>query len=138
MSNAQQMRELALALPEVEEKSHFGQPDFRISNKIFADISRDGSVATVKLTTELQFALTQDRPATFYPAPSGWGRSGWTHVVLNDVGNDELRQLLQEGYRLISPHNAARATKKAASAAKAPDRERPKKAHPATARARSK
>ncbi|MCA0432023.1 MAG: MmcQ/YjbR family DNA-binding protein [Proteobacteria bacterium] len=29
-------REMALAFPEAEEKSHFGKPDFRVKNRIFA------------------------------------------------------------------------------------------------------
>ena len=31
-------RQSALSLPEVEEKSHFDTPDFRINKKIFASL----------------------------------------------------------------------------------------------------
>ena len=44
-------RQLALALPEAEEKSHFGKADFRVRNKIFAGFTADG-VAYVKLKPE--------------------------------------------------------------------------------------
>ena len=33
---SEDFRRLALALPEVVEKSHFGRADFRVGNKIFA------------------------------------------------------------------------------------------------------
>jgi hypothetical protein len=41
MVTAAGMRKLALAMPGVEEKSHFEQPDFRVKNKIFAGLSRE-------------------------------------------------------------------------------------------------
>jgi hypothetical protein len=54
MATAAQMRKLALVLPEAEEKSHFEQPDFRVRNKIFAGLSRDGTEGNLKLAPELQ------------------------------------------------------------------------------------
>jgi predicted DNA-binding protein (MmcQ/YjbR family) len=50
-------RTLALSLPEVEEKSHFGKPDFRVKNKIFAGFNAEGR-AYVKLRPEQQDMLT--------------------------------------------------------------------------------
>jgi hypothetical protein len=43
-----QPRQLALALPESEEKSHFEQPDFRVRNKIFAGLKRAAAPAPAK------------------------------------------------------------------------------------------
>jgi hypothetical protein len=34
MANAAEMRKLALELPDVEEKSRFEQPDFRVRNRV--------------------------------------------------------------------------------------------------------
>ena len=45
-------------MPETEEKSHFGKPDFRVKNKIFAGINGQG-FAYVKLLTEQQTMLKE-------------------------------------------------------------------------------
>jgi hypothetical protein len=98
-----QMRQLALALPESEEKSHFEQPDFRVCNKIFAGLARDQKTGSLKLSPDVQAMLLEARAAAFYPAAGAWGRSGWTHVVLAEVALGELRELLHESFRLVAP-----------------------------------
>ena len=98
-----QLRKLALSLPEAEEKSHFEQPDFRVRNKIFAGLSRDGAEGNLKLTPELQAMVLGANPDAFYPAAGAWGRSGWTHFKLEQVQAGELRELLQEAWRLVAP-----------------------------------
>ena len=42
-------RKLAMALPGVEEKSHFNQPDFRVKGKIFAVLHAERNEIMVKL-----------------------------------------------------------------------------------------
>jgi hypothetical protein len=103
MVTAAQMRKLALALPEVEEKSHFEQPDFRVRNKIFAGLDREERVGNLKLTPELQAMVLSSNPDAFSPAAGFWGRSGWTHFKLAQVPAGELSELLRESYTLVAP-----------------------------------
>jgi hypothetical protein len=103
MLSPAQFRKLALALPETEEKSHFEQPDFRVRNKIFADMSPDGSRGTLKLTPEIQHMLLDAEPETFSPAAGAWGRSGWTRVQLARIEPAALADLLLEAWRLTAP-----------------------------------
>lgn len=105
MPTAAQMRKLALALPEVEEKSHMNHPDFRVRNKIFASLSADGQRGTLKLTPEIQSTISGDDDAVFTPAPGAWGRSGWTFVDLASVELGVLRDLLAESWQLVAPKN---------------------------------
>jgi hypothetical protein len=98
-----EFRKLSLALPEVEEKSHFEQPDFRVRNKIFSDMSPDGGRGTLKLTPEMQRMLLDAEPETFAPAAGAWGRMGWTHVQLARVERGALADLLREAWRLVAP-----------------------------------
>ena len=74
MVTATQMRKLALAMPAVEEKSHFGKPDFRVRGKIFAGLSPDGKRGTLKLSPDVQSAVLDAKPKVFSPAPGAWGR----------------------------------------------------------------
>jgi hypothetical protein len=103
MVTVAQMRKLALALPEVEEKSHFAQPDFRVRNKIFAGLDREERVGNLKLTPELQAMVLSSSPDAFSPAAGFWGRSGWTHFKLAQIPAGELSELLRESYMLVAP-----------------------------------
>ena len=62
MVTAAQMRKLALAMPAVEEKSHFGKPDFRVRGKIFAGLSPDGKRGTLKLPPDVQAVVLDAKP----------------------------------------------------------------------------
>jgi hypothetical protein len=106
MATAAQWRKLALSLPETEEKSHFEQPDFRVSGKIFAGLSKDEKTASIKMTPTVQSSLLDpdDDEAAFYPAAGAWGVKGWTHVRLAKVDNLEvLETLLKEAWELVAP-----------------------------------
>ena len=103
MVTAAQLRKLTLAMPGAEEKSHFGQPDFRVRNKIFAGVSADGKQGTLKLTPEVQGMVLDARPDAYAPAAGAWGRSGWTHVALGAAHLAELRPLVEEAWRLVAP-----------------------------------
>jgi len=114
MVTVAQFRKLALALPGVEEKSHFGQPDFRVANKIFADLGRDGVRATLRLGLQSQQQIVEVRPDVFSLAPGHWGRSGWTYVVLAAIRVGELRELLQEAWGPMAPKGSSEAAPGAA------------------------
>ena len=98
-----QVRKLVSALPESEEKSHFGNPDFRVRNKIFAGLDADGTRGSLKLTPEIQSGVLSARPDAFYPAAGAWGRSGWTHFKLAELELGALSDLLLEAWRLVAP-----------------------------------
>jgi hypothetical protein len=110
MVTVAQFRKAALALPDVEEKSHFGQPDFRVANKIFADLGREGGRATLKLTIESQAQLLEARPEAFSPAPGQWGSAGWTYIVLDAIRAGDLRELLLGAWGQVARNGAGGAT----------------------------
>jgi hypothetical protein len=103
MVTAAQFRKLALSMPQAEEKSHFEQPDFRVRNKIFVDLSPDGTWGTLKLTPELQAMVIGAKPNAFVPAAGAWGRGGWTRVALAHVELGALADLISEAWRLGAP-----------------------------------
>lgn len=148
MTTAAGMRKIALSLPEVEERSHFEKPDFRVCNKIFAGLSRDGRRANVKLTPELQALILDAKPDAYFPAEGGWGRSGWTYVELAEVEVDELKELVLEAYRIVAPKRlgerlASRANSQSTRQSAAPTRAAPRarvkaKASPAPRASRSR
>jgi len=101
MLTPDEVRRMALALPEAEEKSNFDVADFRVRNKIFATLWPDGLHAMLKLSREDQAALTSAEPETFF-VPRG-GTGGATAVVLDRVDAEEFHDLLRSAWRGRAP-----------------------------------
>lgn len=122
MVTTSQFRALALSLPGVEEKSHFGKADFRVQNKIFAGLApgKSGGPESergyFKARPELREELSGS--TAFVPAEGAWGRSGWTYVELPQVELTLLRELLLESWKLVAPAKLAAARKPRAARAR--------------------
>ena len=95
-------RQLALALPEAEEKSHFGKADFRVRNKIFAGFTADG-FAHVKLKPEQQDILTSAEPRLISALPGGWGNQGWTKIDQHKADKALLKSVFQMAWKNVAP-----------------------------------
>lgn len=100
-----EVRRLALTLPEAVEASHFDQPDFRVRNKIFATLPKDGQMVCVRITPVNLDALVTADPLTFRDV---W-RGRWLGVRLDRVTQDVLRELLVDSWQLVAPKRLATA-----------------------------
>jgi hypothetical protein len=98
---AEQVRELALALPEAEERETWGFPTFRIRDKMFLTLPGDG-IARFPAEVAAQQALVGSDPETFSVSPR-MGRHGWVQVDLTRVDAGELRELVEEAWRRTAP-----------------------------------
>ena|ERR1700730_13937314 len=99
--NLDDFRRLALSLEGAEERSHMGQPDFRVGGRIFATLaSADQGYGNLRLTLEQQAAFVEELPEVFMPIPGGWGRMGMTHIVLAAAHEDVLTGALQTAWKL--------------------------------------
>lgn len=96
-------RQLALTLPEAEEKSHFEKPDFRIGNKVFAVLHVDKKVMVVKLSLIDQSVFCAFDATVIYPVPGGWGRQGWTMINLKKVKKAMLIDALATAWKTVAP-----------------------------------
>ncbi|MGN6149414.1 MAG: MmcQ/YjbR family DNA-binding protein [Rhizomicrobium sp.] len=90
-----EIRKLALALPGVEEQSHFGVPSFRFEGRIFVEISEKNE-AIFKLPKLHQEVLFDSRPKAFKPAI--WGAIRWARLFLDHIDARELPGLVREAY----------------------------------------
>jgi hypothetical protein len=95
------LQRLALALPGVEEKSHFEKADFRVKNKIFVSL-KDDATGVVKLTLEDQRVMVDAEPKIFQPIPGAWGRKGWTKIVLANADEVTLKSALQTAWQTVN------------------------------------
>ena len=104
-SSGADLRRIALALPGAVETITWGEPHFRVQNRIFGGLGRrDGrEVTSVKLEKPHAEALLLD--PRFRPAPYV-GRYGWVEFALEDVTRAELEQLVAESHRLVAREKA--------------------------------
>ncbi|MBN8599363.1 MAG: MmcQ/YjbR family DNA-binding protein [Planctomycetes bacterium] len=131
-------RKLALSLEGAIESSHLGHTDFRINSKIFATLPFEddedakgnvpGGVGVVKLTPDQQDAFVAEFPAFCEPVPGGWGRQGYTRVLLARAPTKVVRRLLETASRNIA--RKAAANQPSSAVRKAKTRPKPKRKIP--------
>lgn len=103
MSDWQEARALALALPEAEEQPHFDKPSFRVRGKIFATLSAPDERLTLKLPAADQMALASLAPQACKPVAGYWGQQGWTEIHLRHSGSQQVRELLLSSWKQVAP-----------------------------------
>jgi hypothetical protein len=99
---SEDFRRLVLALPEVVEKSHFGQVDFRVGNKIFAALPVPAR-GVVKLRPEQRDVMVAAEPKIFAAQPGGWGKQGWTRIELAGADAVTLKSALTAAWKNVAP-----------------------------------
>lgn len=133
-SSAKDLRRIALALPGAVETITWGEPHFRVQNRIFGGLGRrEGrEVTSVKLEKPHAEALLLD--PRFRPAPYV-GRYGWVEFALDDVTPAELEQFVAESHRLVA-REKPRSKPAAKASANAPAKAEPKPKSTARPKAR--
>lgn len=97
------VRALALMLPEAVEGAHQGHPDFRVGGRIFATLWTEEERVVLRLSPEQQAAATEAEPDACEAVPGAWGERGWTSVELFAVEEDFLRAGLLAAWRNTAP-----------------------------------
>lgn len=106
------LREVCCSLPEVTEKEAWGEPTFRVRDKLFAmfatDHHHDGNVAVwCKAAMGMQEVLIDADPERFFKPPYV-GPKGWIGIRLDGkVDWDEVHALLAESWRMTAPPKLA-------------------------------
>ena len=104
MASFDDVRRIALALPEVEEVVTWGSDiNWRVANRMFAIAGDERSTGvTIKATLDAQEDLLALDPGTFSKA-AYVGRFGWVSVRLAGVDEAMLADLLQRAWRQTAP-----------------------------------
>jgi predicted DNA-binding protein (MmcQ/YjbR family) len=103
------LRKICLALPEAEERETWGDPTFRVRDKIFAMEKRgDGRISIwCKAPPGSQMVLVGADPERFF-VPPYVGHKGWVGVRLdNDPDWEEVAEIVRRSYRLTAPKKLA-------------------------------
>ena len=106
--DAEQLRAVALALPEAEQRETWGHPTFRVRDKMFLTLAADGSTGTVKATLEDQAELVAQDAETWH-VPAYVGRHGWVGFVTRRVDPADLEPLVVQAWRSTAPKRLVKA-----------------------------
>ena len=99
------VRQLALALPDVEEATAYGSPAFKVRGAIMAGKPANKSAEPGSLGIIIDFdqrdALIAEAPETYY-ITDHYKNYPSVLVRLSQIGEDQLRDLLTAAHRYVS------------------------------------
>ncbi|HZZ33666.1 MAG TPA: MmcQ/YjbR family DNA-binding protein [Phenylobacterium sp.] len=113
MAPPDDLRRIALALPEAYEDLHRRRPAFRVRKRIFAMLGVTGNaalfpdlaaddIAVVKLDREDQLNMAAAHPDAVWPTET-YGHHGWTYVRLLRIDEAALATVLRLAWIHVAP-----------------------------------
>lgn len=108
----ERLRAICLALPEATEKEAWGDPTWRVRDRIFAmqkgNFQGGRPSLWLKAPEGAQAMLVDADPERFF-VPGYVGSKGWIGIYLDGehMDWDMIRELIEESYRLIAPKRLA-------------------------------
>lgn len=112
-TTAEDVRKIALSLPDSSEKLAWGMPTFRVggkSGKIFAALADDDTSIGVKCPQEDRAELIEAEPEKFFIRPGHDDNYAWLRVRLAAVEDaGELRSILTDSWLQAAPERLAAA-----------------------------
>jgi predicted DNA-binding protein (MmcQ/YjbR family) len=129
------MRAICLALPETKETLTWGQPHFRVGEKIFAGCGEEKGRVVIGFKLDMDHADAVIQDPRFWRAPYV-GHKGWVSMDASGVDDwSEVRPLVLESYRLIAPRRTVAKLDGGAAPGASP---RPSRARPSAKKAPKK
>jgi hypothetical protein len=118
VSTRDDLRRLALALPEACEDLHRRRPAFRVHKRIFAMLGVTGNaalfdglgsdeVAVIKLDRDDQLNMAAAHPGAVTPTEQ-YGHHGWTYLRLPVLDAADLELLVRLAWTHVAPRRLVR------------------------------
>ena len=101
MLTREDIRRVALALPEAYEEPHFHMASFRVAKKIFCTLHNPEPRIMLKLDPEDQRNLSDGE--AIVPVPGSWGLKGSTFVWYEKLDPDRLPDLMRMAWARVAP-----------------------------------
>ncbi|MEV6738127.1 MmcQ/YjbR family DNA-binding protein [Streptomyces sp. NPDC051104] len=103
MPDAEDVRRIALSLPDSTEKIAWRMPTFRVAGKMFATLPEDESSMAVRCPKEERDELVLAEPGKFWVADHE-AQFAWIRVRLAVLEDEsELRDILADSWRQAAP-----------------------------------
>ncbi|MCA9983141.1 MAG: MmcQ/YjbR family DNA-binding protein [Anaerolineales bacterium] len=102
MMTIEELRQLALALPEASESPHFDKISFRVRRKIFATVSSEGEVVHLFVGEPEREMMLASQPAVYEKL--WWGKNViGLRARLAAVSPEDIEELLRAAWRQKAP-----------------------------------
>ncbi len=108
MVSADDIRRVALPLPRTEEHLIRDRVKFRVGPIVYAALSRDETQMGFAFPKEERAALVAAEPEKFLMPSAGDMRYNWVVVRLDAIDEAEMRELVQDAWRMCVPKRVAR------------------------------
>ncbi|WP_046728118.1 MmcQ/YjbR family DNA-binding protein [Streptomyces humi] len=103
MPEAEDVRRVALSLPDTAEKTAWNMPTFRVAGKMFATLPEDETSIAVRCPKEERDELVLAEPDKFWIADHE-AMFAWVRVRLTALEDEaELRDILADSWRQAAP-----------------------------------
>lgn len=103
MPDAEDVRRIALSLPDTTEKIAWSMPTFRVAGKMFATLPEDETSIAVRCPKEERDELVLAEPDKFWIADHE-AQFAWVRAWLSALDDeDELRDILADSWRQAAP-----------------------------------
>ena len=103
------VRAMALALPQVEESTSYESPAFRIRKRLLARLHDDGEAIVLKVDPVQRDALLATRPDRFFVTPHYEDDRSWILTRLDGADPEEIAELLAAAWRRLAPRRIVEA-----------------------------
>ena len=102
-----EIRDLALALPEVEETTSYGSPAFAVAGRTFAGTSRHAGAIWTRCDPEERPLIIETKPDVYRLTPHFERSEGYLLIWLEHAGRDDVRDRLEDAWLLRAPKRVA-------------------------------
>lgn len=103
MPDAEDVRRIALSLPDTTEKIAWSMPTFRVAGKMFATLPEDETSIAVRCPKDERDELVLAEPEKFWIADHE-AQFAWVRARLAALEDeDELRDILADSWRQAAP-----------------------------------
>ncbi|MEU9914012.1 MULTISPECIES: MmcQ/YjbR family DNA-binding protein [unclassified Streptomyces] len=103
MPDAEDVRRIALSLPDTTEKIAWSMPTFRVAGKMFATLPEEETSLAVRCPKEERNELVLAEPEKFWIAEHE-AQFAWVRARLAALEDeDELRAILADSWRQAAP-----------------------------------
>jgi hypothetical protein len=109
MVTVEDVRRVASSLPRTEEHLIRDRIKFRVGKIVYLAFSRDEKVMGFAFPKEEREDLIAAEPEKFLMPRLSDQRFNWVEVVLAALDEDEMRELVEEAWRMVVPKRVAAA-----------------------------
>ncbi|MEV6420972.1 MmcQ/YjbR family DNA-binding protein [Streptomyces sp. NPDC051662] len=107
--DAEEVRRIALSLPQTAEKEAWSMPTFRVAGKMFVTVPDDQTSFAVRCPRYERTELIAAEPEKFWVPPHE-ASSAWVRVRLSALEDlDELRDILVDSWKQAAPDSLVEA-----------------------------